>query len=85
MTHDSSRWLVTINGRVPTENDLVVLHQTALAEMVFDHGEYEGIVERAEFADKSHAVAFHEKAAHEFPEDDVRLWTSVDTDRQERA
>lgn len=76
---NSSRWLVTINGRVPTDRDMDVLGQTSLYLALARHGEMSALISRAEFVDNEPAAkAFHANASREFPEDDVRLWTSVD-------
>lgn len=75
------RWLVTINGRVVTDTDLTVLHQDRLA-MILMHraAKTNALLWRSEFYDEDAAMHFHAGAAREFPEDDVRLWASVDTD-----
>ncbi len=82
---DSSRWLVTINGIAPTYGDMAVHRQTMLASLIASHstgGTHVGA--RAAFHSRRDADHFLFLASREFPEDDVRLWTSVDPSSKER-
>lgn len=83
MTATDPRWLVTINGRVPTDHDMAQLHQGDLGVYLCCHGE-RGAWYRSEFAREVNARTFYKDASREFPEDDVCLWTSVDTTTSER-
>ncbi len=78
---EAARWLVTINGRVVIDTELLVLRQGDLAVYLTCHGEsgtHLGGWYRSEFAREVNARTFHTDASREFPEDDVRLWASVD-------
>lgn len=76
---DSSRWLVTINGRVVTDRDMNALNQWSLSDVLRLGGVLHGVCDwRSEFASEVDARGFLSDATREFPGDDVRLWTSVD-------
>lgn len=82
---DSSRWLVTINGRSTTTADMQIHSQRGLQTYLATYGiETPGGHCRSEFAEPIAANDFRGLAAEAFPEDDVRLWTSVDPSTKER-
>jgi hypothetical protein len=58
---------------------MILLHQGDLSVWLVCHGRHGGGGYRAEFASEVSARTFYQDAAREFPEDDVRLWASVDT------
>jgi hypothetical protein len=82
---DPDRWLVTINGRVVLDRDMNALNQWSLSDALRLGGALHGICDwRSEFGEDAAAVAFRDMATREFPEDDVRLWASVNTTTTER-